>query len=153
MANPGLLHGIHDDLRAVWHRYLDLTSPFRPDLHRYCRSLTHDLWDAEDLVQETLLRAFAVLGSMNGTVQNPRGYLIRTATHLWIDTLRRRNLEAAQSAHAESASVTNAFPDPVEIRDASEVIFESLAPQERAALVLKEVFDMSLKEIAEMLAT
>jgi len=154
MANLELPQGIQDDLRAAWQRYLDLTSPFRPDLHRYCRRLTHDLWDAEDLVQETLLRAFAALGSMNGTIQNPRGYLVRTATHLWIDTLRRRNLESTLSGLAVSASDTNAVvPHPGEMRDASEVIFEHLAPQERAALVLKEVFDMSLKEIAEMLGT
>src|SRR5215471_10493837 len=105
MANPELSQDIHDGLRAAWHRYLDLTSPFRPDLHRYCRRLTRDLWDAEDLVQETLLRAFATLSVMNGTIQNPRGYLVRTATHLWIDMLRRRNTEAAAlSAHASVAS-------------------------------------------------
>jgi hypothetical protein len=80
MVNLELPQGMYDDLRAAWQSYVDLTSPFRPDLHRYCRRLTHDLWDAEDLVQETLLRAFAALGSMNGTIQNPRGYLVRTAT-------------------------------------------------------------------------
>src|SRR5262245_19023975 len=43
-----------DDIRreaqAAWHRYLVLLTPFRPDLHRYCRRLTGDVWDAEDLV-------------------------------------------------------------------------------------------------------
>lgn len=52
---------LRDELRASWQRYVDLTAPLRPVLHGYCRRLTRDLWDAEDLVQETLVRAFATL--------------------------------------------------------------------------------------------
>jgi RNA polymerase sigma-70 factor (ECF subfamily) len=33
----------------------------RPELFRYCRALTGSVWDAEDLVQETMLRAYARL--------------------------------------------------------------------------------------------
>jgi RNA polymerase sigma-70 factor (ECF subfamily) len=64
---------IRDQTRAAWHRYLDLLIPFRPQLHRYCRRLTGDRWDTEDLVQETLLRGFGQLGSTHGTIENPRG--------------------------------------------------------------------------------
>jgi RNA polymerase sigma-70 factor (ECF subfamily) len=155
MANPDLPENTHEEIRAAWHRYIDLTSPFRPELHRYCRRLTRNPWDAEDLVQDTLLRAFATLGMVNGKIQNARGYLVRTATHLWIDTLRRRNAEAAiLSVQAASARTANSTLQPaVEVRDAGEAVFERLAPQERAALVLKEVFGMSLKEIAATLGT
>src|SRR5215471_5930518 len=114
---------LEDEMRAAWHRYVDLTSAFRPELHRYCRGLTRDLWDAEDLVQESLLRAFATLSQLNGKVENPRGYLIRTATHLWIDTLRRRNTEAAmlsEQAVLASDQKSDSQP-PVEVRDAGNV--------------------------------
>ncbi len=50
---------MRDMLRASWHRYLDQLQPLRPQLHAYCRRLTRDLWDAEDLVQESLLKAFS----------------------------------------------------------------------------------------------
>ena len=53
---------MRDVLRAGWHRYLDQVQPLRPQLHAYCRRLTRDLWDAEDLVQESLLKAFGMLG-------------------------------------------------------------------------------------------
>jgi DNA-directed RNA polymerase specialized sigma24 family protein len=49
-------------------------------------------------VQDTLLRGFAALGSIHHEVRNPRAYLLRTATHLWIDTVRRRGSEAAAVA-------------------------------------------------------
>jgi RNA polymerase sigma-70 factor (ECF subfamily) len=98
MADFELPDGLRDDLRAAWHRYIDLLAPLRPALHGYCRRLTGNLWDAEDLVQDTLLRSFATLGSMFGQVGNPRAYLLRTATNLWIDTVRRRASETTALA-------------------------------------------------------
>jgi DNA-directed RNA polymerase specialized sigma24 family protein len=44
-------------LRAAWFQYLDTIEPIRPGLHRYCRRMTRDIWETEDLLQETLLRA------------------------------------------------------------------------------------------------
>ena len=104
MADAELPDALRDELRAAWHRYLDLVAPLRPALHRYCRRLTGNLWDAEDLVQETLLRAFGTLGSLHQRVENPRAYLFRAATNVWIDTLRRRGTEAdALAAQAGGA--------------------------------------------------
>jgi RNA polymerase sigma-70 factor, ECF subfamily len=143
---------LRDDLRAAWHRYIDVVAPLRPVLHGYCRRLTGDVWDAEDLVQDTLLRAFGTLGSIFTRIENPRAYLLRTATNLWIDAARRRGTEA--DALAEAA------PDPAPpgdtaaaMRDAGTVLLQRLAPQERAAVVLKELFDYSLEEIAAVLGT
>ncbi len=75
--------------------YVDLVAPSRQALHSYCRRLTRNLWDAEGLVQDTLLRAFGNLGRIHNPIANPRAYLFRTATHVWIDRLRRREVEAA----------------------------------------------------------
>ena len=84
---------MRDTLRASWHHYLDQVQPLRPQLHAYCRRLTHDLWDAEDLAQESLLKAFGTLGRVHDPIRNPRAYLLRMATNLWIDTLRKRERE------------------------------------------------------------
>ncbi|MBM4385145.1 MAG: RNA polymerase sigma factor [Deltaproteobacteria bacterium] len=145
---PGALR---DELRAAWHRYVDLTAPLRPALHGYCRRLTGNLWDAEDLVQDTLLRAFATLGSIHHEIANPRGYLLRVASNSWIDAARRRELEAREAALA--APEPSAKPRVDELRDASAALLQRLAPQERAALVLKEAFELSLEEIAATLNT
>jgi RNA polymerase sigma-70 factor (ECF subfamily) len=146
-----------DEVRAraqrAWARYVDVLAPFRPDLHRYCRRLTGDLWDAEDLVQETVLRGFATLGQVHQTVANPRGYLVRIATRLWIDALRRRDTEARRAPELAAPGAALAPDRAAEARDAAGAALQRLSPQERAALVLKEVFEMSLDEIAETLAT
>jgi RNA polymerase sigma-70 factor (ECF subfamily) len=145
---------IRDAARAAWHRYIDFLAPFRPELYRYCRRLTGDIWDAEDLVQDTVVRGFSVLSRIH-SVDNPRGYLIRIATNLWMDATRRRTSEmnALTLNRNEPAGTADATPEKSEVRDAASRMMQILAPQERAALVLKEVFDLSLDEIAKILGT
>ena len=70
------------EVQQPWHRFLQGTESLRPDLHRYCRSLAGTVWDAEDLLQDTLLRAFAKLGDMQPQVENPKAYLFRIASNL-----------------------------------------------------------------------
>ena len=156
MTDPELSKALVNETRAAWGRYVDVLAPFRPQLHRYCRKLTGDIWDAEDLVQETMLKGFATLGSLGGAVANPRGYLTRIATNLWIDAERRRSAEARMLV-LEAAEAPVVPPgretDRAEIRAAGAMLFERLAPQERAAVLLKDVFDMSLTEIAQVLTT
>lgn len=152
MAGEELPGALRDELRAAWHRYVDLTAPLRPALHGYCRRLTGNLWDAEDLVQETLLRAFATLGSIHHEIASPRSYLLRVASNLWIDTIRRRDSEAhALAVHAEAEPRSDAEPGAV--RDAGRELFDRLAPQERAAVVLKDAFELSIEETAAILNT
>ena len=152
MGEPELPDALRDELRAAWHRYLDLLIPLRPSLHAYCRRLARDVWEAEDLVQDTLLKAFGTLGSLYQPVANPRAYLLRIATHLWIDRLRRRESEA----HALAASERPHGEPPVDrvaVGEAGARLMQRLAPRERAAVVLKDVFDLSLEETAEVLET
>src|SRR5215469_5468784 len=85
-------------IRGPWRRYLDRLEEHRPALHAYCRQLTGNVWDGEDLVQDTLLRVFSLLGRTDARLENPRAYLIRTATNLWIDRVRRSAREQAALA-------------------------------------------------------
>src|SRR5258706_5584180 len=77
-------------MRASWFAYLDTVEPLRKPLHAYGLRLTGNVWDAEDLVQDTLLKEFAMIGrgdlhGLGSPVANPTAYLFRTATNLWID--------------------------------------------------------------------
>jgi RNA polymerase sigma-70 factor (ECF subfamily) len=142
-------------VRGPWRRFIDDLAPLRPDLFRYCCGLTGNVWDGEDLVQDVLARVFAQLGKINMDLPNPRAYLFRTATNLWIDRIRRASLERAHAA-AEKAEPPPDDPDAsqvVDVRAAANSLFLHLAPQERAAVLLADVLDFSLEETASMLMT
>ncbi|MCA9675180.1 MAG: RNA polymerase sigma factor [Kofleriaceae bacterium] len=137
-------------LRASWQQFLDVYEPLRPQLYRYCRHLTRSPWDAEDLAQDTMVRAFATLGRMGAAPPNPRAWLFRVASNLWIDRVRR----SRETPHpAEELPAGTATPEPRAHREAVGTLVAQLSPQERAAVVLKDVFELSLDEVAEALST
>src|SRR5262245_32333186 len=89
-SDPNLLQ---PTVHEAWHGFLDVFEPLRPDLFRYCRSLTRNVWDAEDLVQDSMARAFVTLGCLFQPIEKPRAWLFRVATNLWIDRQRGRREE------------------------------------------------------------
>ena len=126
---------LRDELCTAWHRYIDMLVPLRPALYSYCRRLAGNVWDAEDLAQDTLLRAFGQWGVTYPPIRNPRAYLLRTATNIWIDTLRRRETEARGSIPSpDDAAAARANPEASsDVRDAGSRLLQRLSPQERAA--------------------
>src|SRR5262245_26113635 len=119
MGNGEFPRALQDELQPAWNRYVDFLAPYRPDLHRYCVRLAGNLWDGEDLVQDTVVRVFAMLGKRWASIDNPRAYLARTATNLWIDRLRRQELERSVLAReTEEAAVPHhdAGISPAEVR-------------------------------------
>jgi RNA polymerase sigma-70 factor, ECF subfamily len=144
------LYGLGDDIRRSWQRFLDAFEPHRPELYRYCRHLTRSPWDAEDLAQDVMARSFVTLGTRFHALPNPRAWLFRVASSLWIDRMRRQRRErdvlALPAPDAPAEDVRAA-------REAAGTVIGELSPQERAAVVLKDVFDFSLSEIATALST
>jgi RNA polymerase sigma-70 factor (ECF subfamily) len=145
--NAKVTDALRHDLEASWHRFLDLYEPLRPELYRYCRHLSRNPWDADDLVQDALFRAFAKLGCMNDTPANPRAWFFRIASNLWIDRIRAREPEPESDPERASGR------EPRAVREAAGTLLSRLSPQERAAVVLKEAFNFTLEEIAETLST
>ena len=145
--NPKVTDALRHDVEASWHRFLDLYEPLRPELYRYCRHLTRSPWDADDLVQDALFRAFARLGCMNEMPGNPRAWLFRIASNLWIDRVRAQKPEPEPDPQRASSR------EPRAVREAAGTLLSRLSPQERAAVVLKEAFNFTLEEIAEALST
>lgn len=148
-------------MRRLWFDYLDTFEPVRPKLYRYCLKLSGSVFDAEDLVQDTLLRGFASIGRADLSpprdpggptrrwYDRPDAYLAQIATNLWIDRRRRAERETLM-ADVDAGSET---PRAVVTRSAPARLYERTAPQERTAIVLKEVFELSLEEIASVLST
>ena len=86
---------------------------------------------------------------MGDAPPNPRAWLFRVASNLWFDQLRRRRREEPLGERDEGGSA----PDPLIAREAAGTLLGQLSPQERAAVVLKDAFELSLEEIAEALST
>ena len=115
------------------------------------RNLLRNEEDAKDLVQETLLKWIS-LGKNN--VDNIRGYLVRTLVNKCLNFLRDHKREEKQNdlplellTEGPSASLDLGQ----ELSLSFLVMLEKLSSMERAVFLLKEVFEYSHKEIADLL--
>jgi RNA polymerase sigma-70 factor (ECF subfamily) len=149
MPEDALDSAVLDSVRAAQRAFFARIDPVRPQLYRYCRRLTSSVWDAEDLLQETLTRAFARAADSHQRIERVLPWLVRIATNAYLDGWRRPAPVPVELP--DSPSVPDA--DPLEVRDALGEVATLLSPQERAAVVLKDVFDFPLAEIAAMLGT
>jgi RNA polymerase sigma-70 factor, ECF subfamily len=119
-------------------------------VHRYCTRMTGSVLDGEDVMQEAIFEAYRKLSSFDAA--RPLGpWLLRIAHNRCIDFLRRRR--ARREAEAEAGPL--AWVDPPEatgkaIDRAIERLVIALPPKERACVLLKDVFDYSLEEIADL---
>jgi RNA polymerase sigma-70 factor, ECF subfamily len=111
--------------------------------------------DAEDMVQEAYVRWHE---AGQGTVENPEAWLVTTTTRLAIDRLRRLKTEreAYVGPWLPEPIVTQQAPDRnLELADDLSMAFltvlERLAPDERAAFLLHDVFDVGYGQIASVL--
>jgi RNA polymerase sigma-70 factor, ECF subfamily len=151
-SDPVLPETFPATLRCSWQGFLDTYEPLRSVLYRYCRHLTRSPWDAEDLAQDTMARAFVTLGQMGHVPEHPKAWLFRVASNLWIDQ-QRRHRERLLDDEIERSDVHGSTPNTTASREAAGTLLGALSPQERAAVVLKDAFEFSIEEIAETLAT
>jgi RNA polymerase sigma-70 factor (TIGR02957 family) len=115
--------------------------------------------EAEDVVQETLLRVHAAL-ERGERIESPRAYAATVATRLAIDQLRsaRARRETYVGEWLPEPIVTDPGEDPARQAEMADslslaflVLLESLSPEQRATLLLRDVFDYGYDEIAQIL--
>ena len=138
-----------------------LAGELRPELHRYCARLMGSVIDGEDVVQDTLVRAFVALQELEeqGLEETPplRPWLFRIAHNRALDLLRGRAVRMAEPIDAASDVADPANPDPVEMLMRQEAVktavsrFAELPALQRSVVILKDVLDESLSEIAALL--
>ena len=144
---------VQGQVRGPWRQFLDQLEPIRPGLHRYCMSLTGNVWDGEDLLQDAIMRVFSLLGKHDDHLENPRAYLIRTATNLWIDRTRRTAREQAALALENPDAIAPGPEQSIDRLAAAEHFFRDLSPKERAAILMKDVLGFTAEEAAVVLQT
>ena len=130
--------------------FLETISPLRPRLHRYCARMTGSITDGEDVVQDALFRAYRSLETWDDS-RPLAPWIFRIAHNQCIDFLRSRGVRVeTEAAAAEPDFVEPADPIGPAIGPAIEHLVLNLPPKERACVLLKDVFEYSLEEIAEL---
>ncbi len=135
---------------------LALADELRPELHRYCARLMGSVIDGEDVVQDTFTRAYVAVDELK---DGPplRAWLFRIAHNRALDLQRSRAIRAAEPIEVAHEVADPESPDPVEVmmrREAVETAvsrFAELPTMQRSVVILKDVLDQSLEEIAAML--
>ncbi|BCB78780.1 sigma-70 family RNA polymerase sigma factor [Phytohabitans flavus] len=153
---------------------------FRIELNGYCYRMLGSAFEAEDAVQETMVRAWKAFDKFEGRAAL-RSWLYRIATNVCLDMLgsaqrRARPMELGPSAKAREVTEVVPLPeqvwvgpvpdsrvvpdrsDPAEVavaRDSIRLAFvaalQHLPPKQRAVLILREVLAWSAQETAELL--
>ena len=147
-----------------------LAERHRHELQVHCYRMLGNFEDAEDVVQETLVRAWRAREDFTGT--GFRAWLYKIATNASLDTIRRKQRQIANAGSIAEVSWLQPYPDhlldlaappdaePHAAAVARETIelgflvaLQLLPAQQRAVLVLRDVLDWSAKETAELLDT
>jgi RNA polymerase sigma-70 factor (ECF subfamily) len=136
-------------------------SEFQDRIYNCVYRLMGNAEDANDLTQETFLRAYSALPKIQGELKVvPWLYLI--ATNLCMDQLRRRKLIRWEPwdlftsiFHPRQVARDNPEHDAVlsESRAQVQVVLEKLSPKYRMCLVLREYDGLSCQEIADIMGT
>jgi RNA polymerase sigma-70 factor, ECF subfamily len=137
-------------------QFMELVDELRPELHRYCARMTGSVFDGEDVVQDTLAKAYYALGQMFEP-PNLKPWLFRIAHNTALDYLRRyerKNVDIVPEIpeRTDVAQADDGAVDP-ELVEAALTVFVELPPLQRGALILKDVLGHSLAEIAATLGT
>ena len=130
--------------------FLETIPQLRPRLLRYCARMTGSVLDGEDVVQDALFHAYRKLDTFDEA--RPLGpWLFRIAHNRCIDLLRRRGVRAEAEADAAAPdAVPPVEPPGPALGRAVEHLVLALPPMERACVLLKDVFDYSLDDIATL---
>jgi RNA polymerase sigma-70 factor (ECF subfamily) len=143
---------LSQDIAEARRRFDEACDRLRPDLHRFCTRMTGSPCDGEDVLQDALVLAFYRFSELRDGA-SLRAWIFRIAHNKCIDFLRARKpydaLEEGQ--HAEEEPIMDeALAHKQRAERVLTSIVVDLPPKERACVVLKDVLDWSLEEIAEI---
>lgn len=155
----------HELINAEFDR---LVARYHQQIYNLAYRLTRNVDDAEDLVQETYLRAYRFFDRYDRSMPFIN-WISRILTNLYIDEYRRKKrlptlslderYENEEGEEGESFDIPDSGPSPLEIVERKQYVeaieegLQHLAPEFRVAVVLADVMGHSYEEIAEIMQT
>src|SRR3954464_1519 len=136
----------------------DLLEELRPSAFAIAYRMLGSVAEAEDVVQEALLRVHGALEE-GQRIESPRAYVATITTRLAIDQLRsaRARRETYPGEWLPEPIVTDPSGDPAREAEMADslsmaflVLLETLSPEQRAVLLLRDVFDYDYAEVARI---
>jgi RNA polymerase sigma-70 factor (ECF subfamily) len=118
-----------------------------PGLQRYCRFLSRNQWDGDDLAQEAIIKA----SQKYQPSEVSSALLNKIAYHHWIDMLRKKEHEIIGIPEQLPENHVQTHPDT--LIDTVTLLLDQLTPKQAVILMLKEAFGYQSKEIANVLNT
>lgn len=146
------MSSLSEDIARAREQFLSVVGELRPELHRYCARLTGSVIEGEDIVQETLAKAFY---AMSLTAETPplRPWLFKIAHNTAVDALRAHGRKLTDvTADLDDVAGYDDAPEPLVVR-AALARFVMLPLAQRSAVILKDVLGHSLEETAETMGT
>jgi RNA polymerase sigma-70 factor (TIGR02957 family) len=138
-----------------------IVEELRPQAFAVAYRMLGSVSEAEDIVQEALLRLHLTL-QHGERIESPRAYVSTVVTRLCLDQLRsaRVRRESYVGEWLPEPLVDDGRSDPADHAEVADslslaflVLLESLTPEQRAAFLLREVFDYPYAEIAAIIGT
>jgi RNA polymerase sigma factor (sigma-70 family) len=143
---------VHTSVAKAREEFLSVVEGIRPELHRYCSRLTGSVIEGEDIVQETLARAFYTL-TLSPDTPPLRPWLFKIAHNAALDFLKSHGRKYTEPrADMSDIAGFDEAPDPAVVR-AALARFIALPVSQRSAVILKDVLEHSLQETAETMGT
>jgi RNA polymerase sigma-70 factor, ECF subfamily len=136
------------------HAYQRLVEPHRDELRAHCYRLLRSHADAEDALQEALIRAWRGLPDFEGR-GSLRSWLYRIATNASIDAMRGREaaIPGLADGEHEDPRAAEDLPDRLELELVLSDALDLLPPRQFAVLAFRAVLGFSALETAERLGT
>jgi RNA polymerase sigma-70 factor (ECF subfamily) len=142
------------------HAFVQLTAPLRRRLHVHCYRMLGSVHDADDALQETMLRAWRGIGRFEPRAELS-SWLYRIATNVCLRMIEQRARRESVTVDSYLQPYPDALLEPetpdheVERRETIGLAFvaamQLLPPRQRAALVLRDVLGWSAREAADAL--
>lgn len=140
---------------------VQILEELRPRAFAVAYRMLGSVSEAEDIVQEALLRLHVTL-QQGQRIESPRAYVSTVVTRLCIDQLRsaRVRRESYVGEWLPEPLVDDRRSDPADHAEVADslslaflVLLENLTPEQRAAFLLREVFDYPYEQIAAIIGT